>query len=73
MILLQVDLVLNDEPKIVYKGFYENKNTLIFAWSSIPSIGHYCWLHDLIHQLLLNNKVDYLVRTIRCILYFMQL
>jgi hypothetical protein len=71
MILLQINLISTDELETIYEGFYENENILIFAWSSIPSVGHYRCLHDSIHQLLLNNKVDYLVRTIQCILDFL--
>jgi len=48
MILLQVDLAFNNEPKIVYESFYKTKNTSIFAWSLIPGVGHYRWLCGLI-------------------------
>jgi hypothetical protein len=41
VILLQVNPASGDEPKIVYGSCYEIENTCIFAWSSIPSIGHY--------------------------------
>ncbi len=71
MILLQVDFTSSDEPKIVYEFFYESEDTLIFAWSSIPNVKHYHWLCNSIHQLLLNNKVDYFVRTIQHILDFL--
>jgi len=49
VILLQVDLVSGDEPKTVYEGCYETKDTSIFAWSSILGVGHYCWLCGMIH------------------------
>jgi hypothetical protein len=55
MILLQVNPTSCDE-QTVCEGCYEIENTSIFAWSSIPGVGHYHWLHDPIHQLLLNNK-----------------
>jgi hypothetical protein len=71
VILLQVDLASNDQPKIIYEGCYEIENTFIFAWSSIIGIGHYCWLCDLIHWLPPNSKADYLIRTILCILHFL--
>jgi hypothetical protein len=45
-----------DEPKTVYEGCYETKDIFIFTWSSVPDIGHYCWLHGLIHQLPPNSK-----------------
>ncbi len=48
MILLQVNPASSDEPTIVYEGYYKTKNIFIFAWSSIPDIGHYCWLRNLI-------------------------
>jgi len=73
VILLQVDLASSNEPKIVYEGFYEIKDTSIFAWSSIFGVGHYHWLCNPIHQLPPNSKVDYLIRTIQCILNFLQL
>jgi hypothetical protein len=44
VILLQVDLVSGDEPKTVCEGYYETKDTFIFAWFSIVSVGHYRWL-----------------------------
>jgi len=64
VILLQGDPVSGDEPKTIYEGCYETENTFIFAWSSIPDVGHYHWLHGPIRQLALNNKAYYLVRTI---------
>ncbi len=58
MILLQVDHVSGDEPEIICEGFYEIEDTSIFPWSSIPSVGHYRWLHGLLCQLCFNNKAD---------------
>jgi hypothetical protein len=71
VILLQVDPTSGDEPEIVYEGYYETEDTSIFAWSSVPSIGHYRWLRGPIRRLPLNSKADYLIRTIRCILDFL--
>jgi hypothetical protein len=73
VILLQVDPASNDEPEIVCEGCYETEDTSIFAWSLVPDVGHYRWLRGLIRQLPPNNKADYLVRTIRRILDFLQL
>jgi hypothetical protein len=64
MILLQVDPASGDELEIVCEGYYETKNTSIFAWSSIPGVGHYCWLRDPIRQLPPNSIADYLTHTI---------
>jgi hypothetical protein len=64
MILLQVDFAFNDEPETIYEGCYEIEDTSIFAWSSIPGVRHYHWLHGPIRQLPLNSKADYLVHTI---------
>jgi hypothetical protein len=64
VILLQVDPTSGDEPEIVYEGCYKTEDTSIFTWFSVLGIGHYCWLHDPIRRLPLNNKADYLVRTI---------
>jgi hypothetical protein len=71
VILLQVDLTSGDEPETVCEGCYENEDTSIFTWSSIPSVGHYRWLWGPIRRLPPNNKVGYLVRTIRHILNFL--
>jgi hypothetical protein len=73
VILLQVDPASNDEPETVYEGCYEIEDTSIFAWSSVLGVGHYCWLRSPIRRLLPNGKADYLVRTIRRILDFLQL
>jgi len=73
VILLQVDPASGDEPEIVCEGCYEIENTSIFAWSSIPDVGHYRWLCGLIHRLPPNSKADYLVRIVRRILNFLQL
>ncbi len=73
VILLQVDPASGDEPKTVYEGCYEIEDTSIFAWSSVPGVGHYHLLRDPIHQLPPNSKADYLIRTIRRILDFVQL
>jgi hypothetical protein len=73
VILLQVDPASGDEPETVCEGCYKTEDTSSFAWSSGPSVGHYRWLHGLIRRLPPNSKADYLVRTIRCILDFLQL
>ncbi len=41
MILLQIDPTSGDEPETVYEIYYEIEDTFIFAWFSIPSVGHY--------------------------------
>jgi hypothetical protein len=73
MILLQVNFVSSNEPKIVCEGCNEIEDTSIFAWFSIIGARHYRWLHSTIHRLPPNNKADYLVHTIRHILNFLQL
>jgi hypothetical protein len=73
VILLPVDPASGEEPKTVCEGCYETENTFIFAWSLVPRVGHYRWLHGLIRQLPPNSKANYLVRTIRRILDFLQL
>jgi hypothetical protein len=73
VILLQVDLASGDEPKTVCEGCYETDDISIFAWSSILNVGHYHWLRGPIRRLPLNSKANYLVRTIRRILDFLQL
>jgi hypothetical protein len=73
VILLHVDPTSGDEPETVCEGCYETEDTYIFAWSSVLGVGHYRWLRGPIRQLPLNSKADYLVRTIRRILDFLQL
>jgi hypothetical protein len=71
VILLQVDPTSGDEPKTVCEGCYEIEDTFIFAWSSVPDVGHYHWLRDPIRRLPPKIKANYLVRTIRRILDFL--
>jgi hypothetical protein len=73
VILLQVDLASGDELETICEGCYETKDTSIFAWSSLLGVGHYRWLRGPIRRLLPNSKADYLVRTIRRVLNFLQL
>ncbi len=73
VILLQIDLASSDEPETVCEVCYETEDTSIFAWSSVPGVGHYRWLRGSIRRLPRNSKADYLVHTIRCILNFLQL
>jgi hypothetical protein len=73
VILLQVDLASDDKPETICEGCYETENISIFAWFSVPSIGHYRWLRDSICRLLPNSKANYLIRMIHHILYFLQL
>jgi hypothetical protein len=73
VILLQVDLTSGDKLETVYGGCYEIENTPIFAWSSVPDIGHYHWLCGSIRRLPPNSKADYLIHTIRRILDFLKL
>jgi hypothetical protein len=73
VILLQVNPAYGDEPKNICEGCYEIEDTSIFAWSLIPSVGNYHWLRSPICRLPPNTKANYLVRTIRRILDFLQL
>jgi hypothetical protein len=73
MILLQVNPISSDEPKIVYEGFYKTKYTSIFAWSLVRNVGHYHWLCGPICWLPPNNKANYLICTIWRILDFLYL
>jgi hypothetical protein len=73
VILLQVDPASDDEPETVCEGCYETEDTSIFAWSSVPDVGHYHWLRGPICRLPPNSKADYLVCTIQRILNFLQL
>jgi len=73
VILLQVHPASGDKPETVCESCYETENTSIFAWSLVPGVGHYRWLHGPICRLPPNSKADYLVRTIRRILDFLQL
>ncbi len=73
VILLQVDPASGDEPETVCEGCYETEDTCIFAWSSVPGVSHYRWLCGPIRRLPPNSKADYLIRTIRRILDFLQL
>jgi hypothetical protein len=73
VILLQVDPASGDEPETVCEGCYETEDISIFAWFLVPDVGHYCWLRGPIRRLPPNSKADYLVRTIRRILDFLQL
>ncbi len=72
VILLQVP-VSSNEPEIICEGCYQIEDTFIFAWFSVPGVGHYHWLHGSIRRLPTNSKADYLVRTIHHILYFLKL
>jgi hypothetical protein len=56
VILLQVDLASSDELETVCEGCYGTKDTFIFAWSSIPGVGHHRWLRGLICRQPLNSK-----------------
>jgi hypothetical protein len=73
VILLQVNLVSGDELETICEGCYKTQDTTIFAWSSILGVGHHHWLRDSICRLPPNSKANYLVRTIRRILDFLQL
>jgi hypothetical protein len=64
VILLQVDPASGDEPETICEGCYETKDTSIFAWFSVPGVGHYRWLNGPIRRLPPNSKADYLVHTI---------
>jgi hypothetical protein len=64
VIFLQVNPAFGDEIETFFESCYKTKYISIFAWSLIPSVGHYHWLRDSIRELPLNIKADYLVHTI---------
>jgi hypothetical protein len=73
VILLQVDPAFGDKLETVCEGCYETEDTSIFTWSLVPDVRHYRWLHGPIRRLPPSSKADYLLRTIRHILNFLQL
>jgi len=73
VILLQIDPIFCDKLETVCEGCYEIEDTSIFAWSSVPGVGHCRCLHGPICRLPHIIKADYLVPTIRHVLNFLQL
>jgi hypothetical protein len=49
VILLYVNVIFCDQPKIVCEGFYEIEDISMFASSLIFGVGHYHWLCGSIH------------------------
>jgi hypothetical protein len=71
MILLQIDPTFSDEPKTVCEVYYKIEYTCIFAWFLVLDVGHYHWLCGPIRRLPPNNKANYPIHAIRCILNFL--
>jgi hypothetical protein len=44
VISLQVNPASGDKPETICESCYETEDTSIFAWSSVPGVGHYRWL-----------------------------
>jgi hypothetical protein len=51
----------------------EDDDVRLHYQTSVPDDGHYHWLQGPINPLSMEHRVEYLARTIRCILEFLQL
>jgi len=51
----------------------KNDDVRLHCRTWVPSDGHYRWLRGLINPLPVEHRAEYLARTIRCILNFLQL
>jgi hypothetical protein len=49
--MLEVELVIVDEPKIMYESVFEGNETTMLVWSTIPGVKHYWWLQGLMLQI----------------------
>jgi len=60
-------------PKRFEECQCEDDDVRLHCRTWVPSDGHYCWLRGPINPLLMELRTEYLVRTIRRILDFLQL
>jgi hypothetical protein len=60
-------------PKRFEKCQCEDDDVRLHCRTWVPSDGHYCWLRGSINPLPMEHRTEYLVRTIRRILEFLQL
>jgi hypothetical protein len=51
----------------------ENDDVHFHCQTWVSDDGHYCWLRGPINPLSMEHRAEYLIRTIRCILEFLQL
>jgi hypothetical protein len=42
--MLEVELTIINEPKIMYEGVFEGNEATMLIWSTVPEIEHYWWL-----------------------------
>ncbi len=72
-IYLEFVLARGAAPERFEKCQCENDDVRLHCRTWVPGDGHYRWLRGLINPLPLEHRAEYLVRTIRCILEFLQL
>jgi len=60
-------------PKRFEKCQCEDDDVRLHCRTWVPGDGHYRWLRGPINPLSMEHQVEYLARTIRCILEFLQL
>ncbi len=44
VLMLEVELTIINEPKIMYEGVFEGNEATMLIWSTVPEIEHYWWL-----------------------------
>jgi hypothetical protein len=61
VLVLEVKVATTNEPKIKYEGIFEGNETVVLIWSTIPGVGHYCWLRGPMLQVKVERKANFLL------------
>ncbi len=73
VIYLEFDPARGATPKRFEKCQCEDDDVRLHYRTWVPGDGHYCWLRGPINPLFMEHRTEYVVRTIRRILEFLQL
>jgi hypothetical protein len=73
VLVLEVKLVIDGEPKILYEGIYQGDETIVLVWSIESGLGHYQRLHGPLFQIPVDCKVELFTRNICHIMRFLQI
>jgi hypothetical protein len=49
--MLEVELIIINEPKIMYEGVFEGDEATMLFWSTVLGIEHYWWLQGSMFQI----------------------
>jgi hypothetical protein len=62
LIILKIEHAHEGHLEVIFERCSTNENAIVFSWSSVEGVGHYCWLPRSLNDLPQEQQLFYVVK-----------